>query len=158
MTENKAKKIDVPYDANNPTVYFVVERDENQEALIKETQELSNKLEQVASIEFSKRAIAVGLDPSTATPDDLIIAESERKSNHEAPSGQSETETAYWNNSQVSGGSTYPSDSEGLPVSMLEAESPQELIQILNSRKDPDAKLALNKLITKVVKSGKGIN
>jgi len=88
----------------------------------------------------------------------LIIAESERKSNHEAPSGQSETETAYWNNSQVSGGSTYPSDSEGLPVSMLEAESPQELIQILNSRKDPDAKLALNKLNTKVVKSGKGIN
>ena len=88
----------------------------------------------------------------------MIIAESERKSNHEAPSGQSETETAYWNNSQVSGGSTYPSDSEGLPVSMLEAESPQELIQILNSRKDPDAKLALNKLNTKVVKSGKGIN
>ena len=57
MTENKAKKIDVPYDANNPTVYFVVERDENQEALIKETQELSNKLEQVASLNLVKERL-----------------------------------------------------------------------------------------------------
>jgi hypothetical protein len=151
---------------NDVNVRFTIDADKNTEHLEDkleekeaENRELSNKLEQIATLEFSKQCQQYGLDASTSTPEDLENAKAERKINRSAPTGQSET--AQLNYQQLTGQTTYQLDhNSDLPIEMISAETPEELIAIANKKAqqgDKDSQHVLSQFTKKLVK-GKGID
>ena len=127
-------------------VQIVITKDENQEALQQENKEMAMQLEQIATKEFCKQCQQYGLNPESSTPEDLQKAKVESRG--ERPKAPKGGDGITWQQNQF--GSTYKSDAEGVPVEMISADSPETLIQILNSRTDPEAKQALNKMAKKV--------
>ena len=139
---------------DSQTVRVVITKDENQEALQQENKELAMQLEQIATKEFCKQCQQYGINPETSTPEDLQRVKAERRGQPAA--AVKGGDGCSWEQNKY--GSTFQGDSESLPLELIKADSPETLIQILNKRTDKDAKLALNKMNAKLIKSGKGLN